>query len=151
VSYGLPPAAGKSWKDVFFEEVRDRLDPGRVHFVGRVPHRSLLRLLQVSAAHVYLSYPFVLSWSVLEAMSAGALVIASRTAPVEEAITHGRNGILCDFFDVAGIADAVVDALAHPQRYRPLRQAARLSVIERFDLHRVCLPAWMTLLEQAAR
>jgi glycosyltransferase involved in cell wall biosynthesis len=150
VSYGEAPPLGKSWKDIFFDEVRSRLDVDRVHFVGRVPHGSLLRLLQVSAAHVYLTYPFVLSWSVLEAMSAGALVIASRTAPVEEVIAHGHNGILCDFFDSAGIADAVVDALAHPQQYRGLREAARRTVVERFDLRGVCMPAWMKLLQEMA-
>jgi glycosyltransferase involved in cell wall biosynthesis len=148
VSYGPPPPSGKSWKDTFFDQVRDRLDVDRVHFVGNVPHGMLLRLLQVSAAHVYLTYPFVLSWSMLEAMSAGALVIGSRTPPVEEIITHGRNGILCDFFDVDGIADAVVDALAHPARYRNLRAAGRRTVIERFDVRRVCMPAWLALLHR---
>ena len=149
VSYGPAPPAGKSWKGIFFDEVRDRLDIGRVHFVGRVPHRALLSLLQVSAAHVYLTYPFVLSWSMLEAMSAGALVIGSRTPSVEEVITHGRNGILCDFFDADGIADAVVDALAHPDRYQPLRDAGRRTIVERFDLRRICLPAWLALLDRS--
>jgi glycosyltransferase involved in cell wall biosynthesis len=148
VSYGPPPPGGKSWRDIFLDEVREHLDTDRVHFVGRVPHRSLLDLLRVSAAHVYLTYPFVLSWSMLEAMSAGALVIGSRTPPVEEIITHGRNGILCDFFDPNGIADAVVDALAHPARYQPLRDAGRRTIVERFDLQRVCLPAWLALLDR---
>ncbi len=148
VSYGPPPPSGGSWKYVFFEEVRDRLDVDRVHFVGHVSHRALLKLLCVSAAHVYLTYPFILSWSMLVAMSAGALVIGSRTPPVEEVITHGRNGILCDFFDVDGIADAVVDALAHQDRYRPLRDAGRRSVVERYDARTVCVPAWLALLER---
>ena len=148
VSYGPAPPAGKSWKGIFFDDVRDRLDPDRVHFVGRVPHRALLSLLQVSAAHVYLTYPFVLSWSMLEAMSAGALVIGSNTPSVEEVITHGRNGILCDFFDADGIADAVVSALAHPARYQALRDAGRRTIVERFDLQRVCLPAWLALLDR---
>lgn len=147
VSYGMAAPEGSSWKDIFFNEVRDRLDTGRVHFVGRVPHGALVELLQVSAAHVYLTYPFVLSWSMLEAMAAGALVIGSKTAPVEEVISHGQNGILCDFFDIKDIADAVVDALAHPDRYRPLRAAGRQTIVERFDLRRVCLPAWLALLQ----
>ena len=148
VSYGPSPPAGGSWKDIFFEEVRDHLDIDRVHFVGRVPHGVLLQLLRVSAVHVYLTYPFILSWSMLEAMSAGALVIGSRTPPVEEVITHGRNGILCDFFDVDGFADAVVDALAHPDRYQPLRDAGRRTVVERFDARSVCVPAWLALFDQ---
>ncbi len=149
VSYGAAAPAGKSWKGIFLDEVRDRLDMGRVHFVGRVPHRALLSLLQVSAAHVYLTYPFVLSWSMLEAMSAGALVIGSRTPSVEEVIAHGHNGILCDFFDADGIADAVVDALAHPARYQPLRDAGRRTIVERLDLRRICLPAWLALLDRS--
>jgi glycosyltransferase involved in cell wall biosynthesis len=146
VSYGMIAPGGSSWKQTFFDEVKDQVDVGRVHFVGRVPHPTLLELLQVSAAHVYLTYPFVLSWSMLEAMAAGALVIGSKTAPVEEVITHGHNGILRDFFDVEGIADAVVDALAHPDRYQSLRAAGRRTIVERFDLQRVCLPAWLALL-----
>jgi glycosyltransferase involved in cell wall biosynthesis len=148
VSYGPAPPAGKSWKAIFFDEVRDQLDVDRVHFVGRVPHQVLLGLLRVSAAHVYLTYPFVLSWSMLEAMSAGALVIGSRTPPVEEIITHGRDGILCNFFDVDGIGDAVVDALTYPDRYQPVRDAGRRTIVERFDLQRVCRPQWLALLNR---
>lgn len=148
VSYGPAPAPGTSWKDIFFNEVAGRMDVSRVHFVGQVPHRTLLQLLQVSAAHVYLTYPFVLSWSMLEAMSAGALVIASRTPPVEEVIDHGQNGLLFDFFDADGLADAVVDALAEPMRYRPLRDAGRRTIIERYDARRVCVPAWLKIVEQ---
>jgi glycosyltransferase involved in cell wall biosynthesis len=148
VSYGAAPPGGGSWRDIFFAEVRDRLDVDRVHFVGRVSHGALLQLLRVAAAHVYLTYPFILSWSMLEAMSAGALVIGSRTPPVEEVITHGRNGILCDFFDVDGFADAVVDALSHPDRYQQLRSAGRRTVIEQFDARSVCVPAWLALFDR---
>ena len=146
-SYGPPPPGGGSWKQLFLDEVQGSLDMARVHFVGRVAHGTLLQLLQISAAHVYLTYPFVLSWSMLDAMSAGALVIGSRTPPVEEVIKSGRNGVLVDFFDVDGLADAVVDALANPEAYRAMRAAARQTVMERYDLRRVCLPAWMRLLE----
>jgi glycosyltransferase involved in cell wall biosynthesis len=150
-SYGPPAASGKSWKDVMLAEVAGRLDLARVHFVGWVPHATLVRLFQVSAAHVYLTYPFVLSWSMLEAMSAGTLVIGSRTPPVEEIIEHGKNGILRDFFDVAGFADAVVDALANPTRYNTQRMEARRTIEQRFDLRRVCLPRWLTLLGELCR
>jgi glycosyltransferase involved in cell wall biosynthesis len=149
-SYSPRPASGRSWKTVFLAEVANRLDRDRVHFVGRIPYPTLLQLLQVSAAHVYLTYPFVLSWSMLEAMSAGALVIGSRTPPVEEVIEDGRNGVLRDFFDVDGIADAVVDALARPARYRALRDAGRQTIVDRYDLKRVCLPAWRRLLGEVA-
>jgi glycosyltransferase involved in cell wall biosynthesis len=100
VSYGPRPSRGTTWRQILLQELAGRLDVNRVHFVGRVPHARFVELMQVSAAHVYLTYPFVLSWSMLEAMSAGALVIGSRTAPVEEVITDGHNGMLRDFFDV---------------------------------------------------
>ena len=147
VSYGAAPPAGTTWRQRFLDEVAGRLDMTRVHFVGHVPHPVFVRLMQVSAAHVYLTYPFVLSWSVLEAMSAGALVVGSRTPPVEEVVEDGRNGILGGFFDVDGIADAVTEVLATPERFAPLRIAARCTVVERFDLRRVCLPAWLRLVK----
>jgi glycosyltransferase involved in cell wall biosynthesis len=78
----------------------------------------------------------------------GALVIGSRIPPVEEVIEHGRNGILCDFFDAGGIADAVVDALANPERYSSLRQSGRQTIVQRFDLRRVSLPRWLSLLNR---
>lgn len=149
-SYGPPPKGGRCWREVMLAEVGGRLDLKRVHFVGRVPYASLVRLLQVSAAHVYLTYPFVLGWSMLDAMSAGALVVGSRTPPVEEVISHGRNGLLVGFHDVDGIADAVTGALAAPERFAPLRRAARDTVRARYDLRRVCLPAWLALMGDTA-
>lgn len=143
-AYG-PPPRGTTWKRRFLDEVRERLPMDRVHCVGRVPHALFVRLMQVSAVHVYLTYPFVLSWSMLEAMSAGALVVGSRTAPVQEVIEDGCNGVLRDFFDVDGIADAVTEALLDPARFAPLRTAARRTIVDRFDLRRVCLPAWLDL------
>lgn len=146
VSYGAAPPASTTWRQHFLDEVAGRLDMARVHFVGHVPHPVFVRLMQVSAAHVYLTYPFVLSWSVLEAMSAGALVVGSRTPPVEEVIEDGRNGVLRGFFDADGIADVVTEALACPERFTLLRTAARRTVVEQFDLRRVCLPAWLRLI-----
>jgi glycosyltransferase involved in cell wall biosynthesis len=153
VSYGSSPPDGGSWKTRILREVAGDLDMSRVHFLGRVTHDALLKLLQISAAHVYLTYPFVLSWSLLEAMSAGALIIGSDTAPVREVIEHGRNGLLCDFFDNAGLADLVVSALADQGRHAMLRRAARQTVVNRFDMESVCLPRWRRLIrsEQAAR
>jgi glycosyltransferase involved in cell wall biosynthesis len=148
VSYGAAPPAGKTWRQIFVEEVASGIDARRVHFVGRVKHELLTQLMQVSAAHVYLTYPFVLSWSLLEAMSIGCMVIGSDTAPVREVITHGQTGWLTDFFDADALAHTVAQALA--QRAQPelsaMRQAARRHAIERFDLHSVCLPRQLALL-----
>jgi glycosyltransferase involved in cell wall biosynthesis len=139
VSYGQPPKEGK-WKEIFLSEVRDRLDMSRVHFMGKVPYPTFVSLMQVSRAHAYLTYPFVLSWSMMESMGAGALVVASDTAPVREVIRHGENGLLVDFFDVPAWSRTLTEALAHPERFTALRQAARQTVLERYDLRSVCLP-----------
>ncbi|MGZ3184073.1 MAG: glycosyltransferase family 4 protein [Telluria sp.] len=148
VSYGARPAGAANWRELMLEEVGGALDMSRVHFVGKIPHPVLMQLFQVSTVHVYLTYPFVLSWSMLEAMSAGCLVVGSDTAPVREAIVHGENGLLADFFDSAALARQVVDTLAHRNDYLPLRQAARATVQQRYDLLDVCLPAQLALLER---
>lgn len=140
VSYGAAPPAGTTWKQRFLDEVKGQIDMGRIHFVGMLPHQTLTQLLQVSAVHVYLTYPFVLSWSLLEAMSIGCLIVGSDTAPLREVITDGHNGHLVDFFDPQALAAKVADVLAHRAGMQPLRQAARQTVVERFDLKRVCLP-----------
>lgn len=118
-----------------------------MHFLGRLPYADYLRLLQISSAHVYLTYPFVLSWSLLEAMCAGCMVIASRTAPVKELMRHGENGWLVDFFDHQALAAKVAVALEQRQQLAPLRQAARQTVVEQFDLATRCLPRQVALLE----
>ncbi|WP_088285341.1 glycosyltransferase [Ideonella sp. A 288] len=140
VSYGAAPTNGKTWRQTFLDEVAAGLDMGRVHYVGRLPHAVLTQLMQVSAAHVYLTYPFVLSWSLLEAMSIGCLIVGSRTAPVEEVIQHGHNGLLTDFFDPQALAETIAHALEHRAQMAPLREAARRTVVERFDLQGHCLP-----------
>lgn len=139
-SYGAQPPPGKTWKGIFLDEVKSSLDMTRIHFVGQVPHPVLQQLMQVSAVHTYLTYPFVLSWSMLEAMSLGALVVASDTTPVREVVEHGRNGLLVDFFNPEALADTVADALAHRAALAPLREAARQTVVERYDLQSICLP-----------
>ncbi|MBS4046527.1 MAG: glycosyltransferase [Alphaproteobacteria bacterium] len=148
VSYGPPAPDGKSWRDIFLHEVRDHIDADRVFFVGTLDYERYLRLLQISACHVYLTYPFVLSWSCVEALSAGCLVIGSDTPPVAEFIDHGDNGLLVDFFDTAGLTKRVVDALAHPYRYTTLRERARARVKAQHDLNRHSLPAQQALIEQ---
>jgi len=148
--YGGSPPQGGTWKQVMLAELGDRLDLSRVHFTGKIPHAGLQSVLGVSAAHVYLTYPFVLSWSMLEAMANECLVIGSATPPVEEVIEHERNGLLVDFFSPARIAAAVIEALAHPDRYRALREAARQTVVERYDLRRHCLPQLIRLIDEVA-
>jgi len=145
--YGRMPADGRSWKAVMLEEVGARLDMARVHFTGRIPHEGLVALFRITRAHIYYTYPFVLSWSLIEAMGCEAPIIGSDTAPLAEVLRDGENGILLPFFDHQRLAEAVVDALADPARYVPLRKAARRTVLERFDLHAVCLPRQIALFD----
>ncbi|NPD14363.1 glycosyltransferase [Xinfangfangia sp. D13-10-4-6] len=147
VSYGAAPKGEKGWKDRILNEVRDQLDLSRVHFTGKLPYHDYLSLMQVSRAHAYLTYPFVLSWSMVEAMAAGALVIGSRTAPVEEMIRHGETGLLVDFFDQNAWARQLAECLAEPERFDAIRARARAQVLEKYDLKRVCLPAQVALVE----
>ena len=149
VSYGAPAPDGSTWKTLFLNEVADRIDLSRVHFLGRLPYSEYIRALQISSAHVYLTYPFVLSWSLLEAMSAGCVVIASDTAPVREAVNN-KCGILVPFFDFDGLAKKAIEVLASPRRFSSLRLAARDTITDRYDLSRQCLPKMIAFVEQAA-
>lgn len=150
VSYGLRPPAGKTYREVLLAELGGALDGSRVHFAGRVPYPTFLSVLRISSVHVYLTYPFVLSWSMLEAMSAGCLVIGSRTPPVQEVIEDGVNGWLCDFFDQAGWAGRIAEALEAGDRLGHLRAAARQTIVERYDLARICLPQQVALVRSLA-
>lgn len=147
-SYGPPPAEGGTWRERLQREVGP-LDPTRVHFVGRLPYERYLALLQVSRAHLYLTAPFVLSWSCLEAMAAGAVVVASRTAPVQEVIEDGRNGFLTDLLDPAAIAERVAEVLAAHGSLETIRVRARETVLARFSLDR-CLTEQMRLVRSLA-
>jgi glycosyltransferase involved in cell wall biosynthesis len=150
VSYGNPPQGKTGWKDTILDEVRGQIDPARVHFLGKVPYPTFIALMQVSRVHAYLTYPFVLSWSMVEAMAAGALVVGSDTAPVAEVIRHGDNGLLVDFFNVNAWSDMLTAALAHPERYDDIRRAARKTVVEHYDLNRICLPRMIAYVESFA-
>lgn len=150
VSYGAAPKGAKGWKDVFLNEVKDQLDLSRVHFLGKVPYPMFVNLMQVSRAHAYLTYPFVLSWSMLEAMSAGAHVVGSDTAPVRELIRDGENGTLVDFFDVKAWSKALIKALARPEKFEDVRRAARQTILEGYDLKSICLPAMVDYVEAFA-
>ena len=133
-SYGAGPRSGGSWREAMLRETG--IDPARIHFVGTLPHEALIRLFQVSAAHVYLSYPFVLSWSMLEAMSAGVLLIGSDTPPVAEFVRHERNGILVPFFDTTALTDTLAEALAGRKGALEMRQAARQTIIDQVAMSR---------------
>jgi glycosyltransferase involved in cell wall biosynthesis len=150
VSYGARPAKGRKWRNIFLQEVKEELDLSRIHLVGKVPYDVYRQILQVSTAHVYLTYPFVLSWSMLEAMAAGCLVIGSDTAPVREVIRHQENGLLVDFFNPDALAGHVIDALSNPARYRVLRETARRTIVEGYDLKRICLPRQTRLVDRLA-
>ena len=153
VSYGARPDAAKygnkKWKDIFIEEVRPQIsdaDWARVHFLGSVPYQHFIPLLQVSTVHVYLTYPFVLSWSLLEAMSAGCAIVTSDTQPLREAITHDVTGRRVSYFDAAALAEEVCGLLDDPAARARLGAAARLFAQENYDLKTVCLPkqlAWV--------
>jgi glycosyltransferase involved in cell wall biosynthesis len=147
-SYGPPPPGGVTFRQQLLDQLQDSLDLKRVHFTGKIPYPRFVKLLQISSAHVYLTYPFVLSWSMLEAMSAQCLLIASDTPPVREVIRDGENGLLVDFFSPQQIAQRVIDALAERDAFSAIRQAARQTVVERYDLKRICLPAQLALLEK---
>jgi glycosyltransferase involved in cell wall biosynthesis len=149
VSYGALPPPGTTWKSVFFDEVTDQIDQERIHFSGRLPYADYIRALQVSSAHVYLTYPFVLSWSLLEALSAGCLVIASDTAPVRE-VVDTENGLLVPFFDIEQLAERVIEALTYPRRFRSIRAQARRTILDRYDLARICLPKMMAFIQKAS-
>lgn len=148
-SYSPRPPSGGTWRQRMLDEVGDKLDLSRVHFAGKVPYPVFVGLMRVSRVHAYLTYPFVLSWSLLEAMSAGALIFASRTPPVEEVIKDDVNGRLIDFFDVAGWSAGLIDALANPERYAPLRTAARQTIVGNYDLRSQCLPRLIDFVETA--
>ena len=143
VSYGAKPPQGQSWADIFANEVRADMpatDWARVHFLGHVPHEQFVSLLQLSAVHVYLTYPFVLSWSLLEAMSAGCAIVASDTQPLHEAIVEGETGRLVPFFDVQALADTVCALLQDAPARAALGARARAFAQANYDLRSVCLP-----------
>ena len=156
VSYGARPAEGKKWKDIFASEVRPQIsdaDWARVHFLGHIPYQHFIPLLQLSTVHVYLTYPFVLSWSLLEAMSVGCAIVASDTQPLREAIRHDDTGRLVDFFDVPGLANDVCALLDDPVARQRLGANARAFAQATYDLKTVCLPRqlqWVQGLEGSA-
>ncbi|MEL6690267.1 MAG: glycosyltransferase family 4 protein [Pseudomonadota bacterium] len=139
-SYG-PKAKDKGgFRAELEKEVGTKIDWDRVHFLGQVPYSSFQQVVQISRCHIYLTKPFVLSWSLLESMSMEAPIVASDVAPVREAVTHGETGMLVDFFKPEALAEQVVDVLARPDAYEGMRKAARAHVVKTYDFKTVCLP-----------
>lgn len=154
VSYGARSADGVSWKQRFSDEVLPQMNGEawrRIHFLGKIPYPRFVSLLQLSTVHVYLTYPFVLSWSLLEAMSAGCAIVGSDTAPVREVIRHDETGRLVDFFDARALAGEIAALLDDSRKRRALGERARQFVQRHYDLRRVCLPGQIEWVERLAR
>jgi glycosyltransferase involved in cell wall biosynthesis len=150
VSYGSGPPDSRSWKDYFFDEVRSQLttsEADRIHYLGTLPYEDYLAILNVSAVHVYATYPFVLGWSLLEAMALECAIVASDVEPVREVIEDDVQGTLFPFHNPEELSDKIIALLTDPQLGRALGKAARRRVIEQFDLRTVCLPKLTTYIE----
>jgi len=148
VSYGAGCPNGE-WVDRFLAEIKGKYDPSRVHFTGSLPYGQFISLLQLSACHVYLTYPFVMSWSLLEAMGCGCAVVGSDTAPVREVIRHGQNGVLVNFFSATDLAAAVVEMLDDPERAAAFGVAARETVERTYELN-ACVTRQLALMDLVA-
>ena len=144
VSYGPKANAKGGFRAALEAEVGTEVDWDRVHFVGQLPYPDFQKVVQISRCHIYLTKPFVLSWSLLEAMAMEAPIVASDVAPVREVVTHGKNGLLVDFFDPAALGEQVIEVLARhaedPTAYNAMRTRARAHVVENYDFKTVCLP-----------
>jgi glycosyltransferase involved in cell wall biosynthesis len=145
VSYGAKLPEGDTYKKRMLAEVS--FNPDTVHFTGHLRSPEFRAAMHVSAAHIYLTYPFVLSWSLLESMASGCLVIGSKTSPVQEVITDRQNGLLVDFFDRAALVDRVDEALSNPAGMTEIREAARRTAVSKYDLESVCLPRQLGLID----
>lgn len=139
-SYGKKSPHPGGLRGEMEEELGTRVDWSRVHFLGNVPYNTYQKVIQISRCHLYLTMPFVLSWSCIEAMSMGATMVATDVAPVREAITHGKTGLLIDFHDPSHLAKQVVEVLANPEDYAHLGVAARKHAIKHYDFLTRCLP-----------
>lgn len=145
--YGGQRQDGKSWREAMLAELGARLERQRVHFVGHVEHARMIDIFSIGAAHVYYTYPFTLSWSLIEAMACECLVIGSDTAPVRDAIVDGDNGRLLDFFDVDALSQAMIEAVRHPHRYAAMRKRARETAFD-FDRETRGVPGWLAMIDE---
>jgi len=146
--YGPPPKE-TNWRDHFLKEIKGSFDPSKVHFIGTLDYLSYLRILQKSWVHVYLTIPFVLSWSLLEAMSCRCAIVGSSTAPVKEVIQDKDNGLLTDFFNPGDLAQSVCTLLTDRTLAQKLGHAARATIMQKYSL-KSCLPRQLALIEMVA-
>ena len=137
-SYGHPPKDGGSWREHLLPKFK--IDPLRVHFIGRVNYEEYIKFIQISRVHLYYTYPFILSWSAMEAMAAGCAIVASGTPPVHEVMQHGSNSLLFDFSDAQQAADHVCRLLESDELRLRLGTAARKTILNEYDLHSIALP-----------
>jgi glycosyltransferase involved in cell wall biosynthesis len=147
VSYGTRHPSGKTFREIMLREVGQDLPLDRIFFAGQVSYDIYLNVLQISSAHIYLTYPFVLSWSFIEAMACGCAIIGSDTPPVLEVLKDGENGLIVDFFSPTAIADRVDEILDHPTRMQHLRDAARQTAVSKYDFKTALLPCWLSLMD----
>lgn len=148
VSYGATPKKG-TYKDIFFNEiVNDIPKDNKIKFLGYVPYNILLNIFCIADVHVYFTYPFVLSWSMLESMSLEGLIVGSKTPPVEEVIKHKENGLLVDFFDSKNLSKTIINILDNPESYKNLRKNARDTIVENYDLKTKCLPEQLKIVQE---
>jgi glycosyltransferase involved in cell wall biosynthesis len=150
VSYGKKRSDGRGWLAVLRSELADQLDWSRIHTPGQVPYARFLQALQTSLVHVYFTYPFVLSWSMLEAMACEALVIGSATEPVQEVIRHGENGLLVGFHDTEALVEAISSVILDSRAFDPLRRNARKTILANYRIDH-CLAQQLTLVDGLAR
>jgi len=146
--YGLQAPDGQTWKAFMLAELGDRLDRSRVHFMGTVPYARLIDAFSISWAHVYYTYPFALSWSLIEAMACECLVIASDTPPPHDAITNGKEGLFVPFFDVPALSSTLLRAVGEQDAFAEMRQVARERALA-FD-RRHGVRGWLDLIDRYA-
>jgi glycosyltransferase involved in cell wall biosynthesis len=147
ICYGKPLPDGKSYKDMMLEKVP--LDLSRVHFVGSLPYGQYRKVLQASSVHVYLTRPFILSWSMLEAMSCGCVVVGSNTGPVQEVIKDGVNGILTEFLAPKDISAKIIGALTYPSFTKEIQKRARETIEKKYAL-KTLMPKHLDFIKMVA-
>ncbi len=155
VCYG-PKLRNTTFKELMLKNLN--LDLSRLHFTGGLPYKEYRKLLQISSVHCYLTYPFVLSWSMLEAMATGCLIVGSKTQPVEEVIKDKKNGYLVNFYDIEEFVKTIDEILEskvinnsiHNDKNQKIRMNARKTIVDNYDLKKL-LPKQIELIKSYAK